>query len=60
VVEVGGRSPLEGDGVGSIAYGLRFQEKINNNLMVQVDGYSRRQGGDDWGQGLRAEFVVQF
>jgi hypothetical protein len=60
VVEAGGRAPLEGDGISSIAAGLRYQQKIYNNLMIQVDGYSRRNGGDDWGEGIRAEFVVKF
>lgn len=60
VVEAGGRAPLEGEGTSSIAAGLRYQQKISDNMMAQVDGYSRRNEGDDWGQGLRAEIVVKF
>lgn len=60
VVEMGGRSPLEGEGISSIAAGLRFQEKLARNTMWQIDGYSRRNGGEDWAQGLRAEIVVKF
>ncbi|NCG12364.1 MAG: hypothetical protein GWP38_03355 [Planctomycetia bacterium] len=60
VFELGGRSPLEGDGPATGAFGSRYQKKLTGRTMLQMDAYTKKEEGGDSGYGLRAELLMRF
>ncbi|MEC9476291.1 MAG: hypothetical protein VX764_04560 [Planctomycetota bacterium] len=60
IVEVGGRTPTEGDDPASGAIGVRFQEKLSRRVMIQCDGYTKMDEGGATNNGIRTEFLVRF
>jgi hypothetical protein len=59
VLEVAGRRAT-GGGNDDAALGLRFQQKVEERILLQVDGFYAVQEGRDDAHGGRTEVLVQF
>jgi len=60
VFELGGVKGTSDDVDDAVAFGVRFQHAIGNRYIVRLDGYSRWHEDDDFGYGMRTEFLTQF
>ena len=60
VLEVGGRGPISGDERPRGAIGGRFQQKLADRVMLELDAYGLVEEGGDTGHGVHAELVFKL